>query len=565
MAGLVGFVRQDSWKPRELDALKQMRETLAHGSFYVNDELTVAQDVCASRCHTNIIQKAPQPYVKDGVYIWMHGECYDAGQAPGAPAGATDPEILVHLYLRDGNFNFLRDMDAYCVAAVYDSRKKLVFLVNDRYGFTYMYWTVHRGSLAWASEMKAFLALPDFTPAVDRQAVDDFLNLGQLMHDRTWFDGVQLLGPASVLTFDLASRKVDIQRYWTYDDVAMMTGKLDEEEIAREMGRLFIRGVERRIGPGERVGQCLSGGLDSRAILAATPDRARPIHVITFGKEGCDDIRIASRAAKLKRAEHHTIDISSENWLEPRFASVWWTDGSANLLHLHRTGAIREEKKHYDIMLNGLAGDAVVGGSIIRAPDFNYHRGFLARVRRFTQAGGTRLGEVMLWDRVPFFDKDFFQFVYSIPERLRMNWHIYTRMLLGTFPDYYRSIPWQRTGHTIRWPYQYMKAWGYVREAKMRATRALLKPIGLFKSDKRHYTDYSGWICVNPGKSVFENMLFDKASLTPQYVSRRHLADNWDCQMHGLDRADVLCRFMTLEIWLRQVFQNQFRPGKVEL
>ena len=90
-----------------------------------------------------------------------------------------------------------------------------------------------------------------------------------------------------------------------------MTGKIDVDEVAEELGRLFIDAVNRRCNQ-KGIGVCLSGGLDSRAILAAMPNRQEPIHTITFGKRGCDDIRIASKVAKIKGASHHVVPAHQE-------------------------------------------------------------------------------------------------------------------------------------------------------------------------------------------------------------------------------------------------------------
>jgi hypothetical protein len=68
-----------------------------------------------------------------------------------------------------------------------------------------------------------------------------------------------------------------------------MRGNIDKQGTAVEPGRVFREAVEKRSGPGSRIGMTLSGGLDSRAVLAAIPDLPYPLNTLTFGKERCGD------------------------------------------------------------------------------------------------------------------------------------------------------------------------------------------------------------------------------------------------------------------------------------
>src|SRR5665648_996009 len=98
---------------------------------------------------------------------------------------------------------------------------------------------------------------------------------------------------------------------------------LDGEIIkADELGRLLIHAVAERAQPEERVAVSLSGGLDSRAIVAATAPRDEALPAVTFGRPGCVDIAIARRVAALKGACHEVVSITSDNWLAPRFLSL---------------------------------------------------------------------------------------------------------------------------------------------------------------------------------------------------------------------------------------------------
>jgi asparagine synthase (glutamine-hydrolysing) len=297
--------------------------------------------------------------------VWLDGEFYNRDQicqSLGSDA-CSDPQLLVELFRanrKDETFRFLRQINGIYSAVLYDVERRLLYLITDRYGLCHMYWTEQGGRLAWASEYKAFLALPAFQPEIDRRTVTDYFEMGHCLEDRTWFEGVQVLSPGSVLVCDLpqgVQRKV---RYWGWDQIQPMSGATDEGEVVEEAGRLFRQAVARACAVGGRVGVHLSGGLDSRALLAAIPERDEPIHTVTFGQRGCDDIRFAQQAAKVRGAIHHVAEMNAANWLDDRFDAVWWLDGQKNLLHMHALHGLRVSRAYYDANLHGYLAAALI-------------------------------------------------------------------------------------------------------------------------------------------------------------------------------------------------------------
>jgi len=204
----------------------------------------------------------------------MDGEFYNRREIVAQRGGAavTDPQLLHALYRERPELSLLKQVDGVFAAVIYDPGRQMIHLMTDRYGFRHLYWTVCRRRLAWASEVKALLALPGFEAKIDRRALGHFLGMVHFIHDRTWFEDVRALSPASALTWDLRQGRVQMRRYWWWDqDVKPLSGKIDRNQLAEEMGRRFVAGVRRRTRERERVGIELSGGLDSRAAFAAMP------------------------------------------------------------------------------------------------------------------------------------------------------------------------------------------------------------------------------------------------------------------------------------------------------
>ncbi len=559
MPGVVGFTRDPDREIWSAESLTRMRESIKHKEFYVDDELFCNDRVCCSRTHINIIQTKPQPYCQDGIYVWLDGEFYnqDVFCSGFGADPCTDAELLFRLYNENKDWTFLRSIDGFFSAVIFDANQNRLHLISDRYGLRYLYWTVQDGHLAWASELKAFINLPGYQPKIDPEAVGEFFHEGWLLADRTWFEGISLVSPATVLIWDLDQRTLTHQRYWDWSEIKELTGRIDEDEVAEELGGLFKAAVTRRSRVGERVGLTLSGGLDSRAILAAMPDRGYPIHAITFGVKGCDDITIAARAARVRGVVHHVVEITTDRWLAPRFCGIWWTDGQLSLMHMHGIEGQDPARKFFDIQLNGFLGDALLGGSYLDYSDddilLSKNRG-----RRFV-ANGPRLGQVYYSVRKPFFDNTLMEFTVSIPRRLRKNSYIYKKMLMKYFLEFYQFIPWQKTGMPIGCSAPRVTAQRFVRKVKNLYRQEAMR-LGLSAPrDTRNYTDYPNWIRRDPARRVFEDILQNRSALYTEYVPAEKVRAALSDHLSGADCAAELCQYLTFEIWLQQVFEGRFR------
>lgn len=568
MPGIVGFGYQNlSYTQEKSQILRKMQDLLTHRSFNVKDELFLDSHVYATRIHTNIIQKKPQPYHHENLYVWLDGEFFNQAELRDISTSECNSDLSILAFLFQQNkgtdFSFLKEIDGIYSAVIYDSQKQKIYLISDRYGLCHLYWMIKDNNFVWASEVKAMLTWPTFTPTIDRQSIEDFFKRGHLLGNRTWFEEVKLLPAGTVLTWDIQRRTLHEYCYWSWNEITPMTGEIDEDEVAEELGRLFIDAVRRRCTQ-EDTGVCLSGGLDSRAILAAMPHRQKPIHTITFGKMGCDDIRIASRVAKAKGARHHIVLLNRKNWLLPRFEGIWLTDGQLNLRDMHIISIYQLARKYFTINLSGLLGDAILGGWYIRK-HWNVIEKITNTGRRFT-CEGIRLGGSFIINRKPFFDNKLMEFIMSIPESLRKDSYMYNKMLLRKFPEFYESIPWQRTGLPIsgrRIP----KRVEWYRRIKNKCLREL-GHVGLIKySSPYPYADYTDWIRNEPARTIFDRILNHSNALYPEYISREKVIQEWEKHLDGEDHSSNICLYMTLEIWLQQVFTHKYRPenGHIDL
>ena len=151
--------------------------------------------------------------------------------------------------------------------------------------------------------------------------------------------------------------------------------------------------------------------------------------------------------------------------------------------------------------------------------------------------------------REPFFDNNLIEFLFSLPGFLRLRSRLYNRMLLRTFPNYFKTIPWRDTGVPIRWPRGL--AWAAIQSRKVKAR--------LIRSGLGEAVDYPMWLRQDPARSFSNSLLRSSKAIYPDYISRKRVEADWDSHLNGVDHADAVCRYLTFEIWLQQVFEGRHR------
>jgi asparagine synthase (glutamine-hydrolysing) len=489
--------------------------------------------------------------------------------------------------------DFLEGLDGVFAAVVFDGRRQVVHLISDRYGLRHLNWTSRDGHLAWASELKCLLELPGFNPRIDPLAVQEFLNIGWLLDNRTWFQGVELLGAATILTYGLADKRIARRRYWWWDGVEKPTSHRAREELEEELAAIIQSSVARRCGVDQLPVVTLSGGMDSRSLLAALPVSVHPITTVTFGPSDCVDVRLASMSAKVAQDKHLVVNIDAQNWLDRRVEAVWWTDGRKDLQHMQILGAYGAVAGGGGCIMDGLGAASLKGTpryggrdpveflekqyscTISALPDLAdrvraYYQalGSLhvlnvdSRMRAFSIDGPKLANALALEYQLPLMAKSLQDFAFAHRDASRSPVELYHGALLRGFPDYFRSIPEQKSGVPVSWPgaLRQSATWGNRVLGRLRPGQTYVWGQGLLR---RRFADYAAWLRCPPGRSLASRLLGNPQPLFRNFLPEGEVQSALEQHAGGIDRTRSLYRYLTLEIWLQQVFEGRYRHGVI--
>jgi len=216
---------------------------------------------------------------------------------------SSDTETLVHLY-EDHGAGLARELRGMFGFAIWDDRRRRLLVARDRLGIKPLYYWPTRDGVAFASELRALVTLPEFPRTIDPDAVVDYMAVGYVPEPRTIFAGVHKLPPGHLLEWT-RDGGVRTERYWS-PAVAENT-RITEQEAVEETRRLLDESVRIHLLSEVPLGAFLSGGIDSSGVVATMArisDRPVRTFSIGFAEREFDESEHAAEVASALGTEH---------------------------------------------------------------------------------------------------------------------------------------------------------------------------------------------------------------------------------------------------------------------
>jgi asparagine synthase (glutamine-hydrolysing) len=222
----------------------------------------------------------------------------------------TDVEVILHLYERYG-YELLKRLNGQFAFALYDSKKRSLFLARDHFGICPLYYTVAKGVFIFASEIKAILQHPWVERRVDLTGLDQVLSFPGLISPRTLFKGVHSLKSGHYMIVD--EKGVQIHEYWDLDYPRENEVRYERQEsdYLADLESALEQSVQLRLQADVPVGFYLSGGLDS-SLMAALIQKVKPqekLHsfAIDFEDKSFSEGKYQKLVAQHVASHHHPI------------------------------------------------------------------------------------------------------------------------------------------------------------------------------------------------------------------------------------------------------------------
>ncbi|HWO83495.1 MAG TPA: asparagine synthase (glutamine-hydrolyzing) [Solirubrobacterales bacterium] len=370
MCGIVGQARSDG-SAVDRGLIEAMCAGLEHrGPDSRGVHVDEAVGLGIQRLRVIDLETGDQPvYNEDrSVAVVLNGEIYNYRglrrrlQANGHRfASDGDTEVIAHLYEEEGP-DFVRSLSGMFAIALWDARRRELFVARDRIGKKPLFYAARAGALSFASELWALLADPEVPREVDPVALDRFLTYTYVPAPYSAFRGVRKLPPGSLLRW--RNGAFDIERYWRpgFGPKLEVGSEAEAGELVRDAVREAVR---RRLVADVPLGAFLSGGVDSTAVLAAMAElSSTPVKTFSIGFEsaGFNELPYAREIAELFGAEHHELVVRPDAVeLLPKLTRHYgepFADHSA----IPSFYLAEMTRRHVTVALTGDGGDEVFGG-----------------------------------------------------------------------------------------------------------------------------------------------------------------------------------------------------------
>ncbi len=368
MCGICGFVGNYS-----RDLLEKMTDIMSHRGpddrgFYKDDDVGLGH----RRLSIIDLQSGHQPIFNenDSIVLIYNGETYnfstlreDLLKKGHQFKTRTDSEVIVHLYEEHGErcVDYLRGMFAF---AIWDKKKKELFLARDRFGIKPLYFTeTSSGIFIFASEIKSILQIPDVKREIDPIAVDQYFTFRYVPENRTMFKNIYKLEPGHILI--RKNNNNEIKQYWdiSFDNKPFF--EKNENEVAQQLTELLQESIKLRLISDVPLGAYLSGGLDS-SFMVALMSRicSEPLETFSIGfdDEKWDESLYSDLIAEEFHTNHHKLRAESKA-IELIEKVIWHLDepmADAATIPTYMMSKLTRE--YVTVVLSGEGADEIFAG-----------------------------------------------------------------------------------------------------------------------------------------------------------------------------------------------------------
>ena len=339
MPGIVGLITNLPQATAEKQ-LRQMLDSMCHEPFYVSGTwIDAAEGVYVGWVARQGSFADSMPLHNehgDATLVFSGEEFSETGTIAAlrehGHAVADGPSYLVHRYEEEADFP--KGLNGRFHGLVADRLRGRVMLFNDRFGLQRVYYHEAKDAFYFAAEAKAILKVRPELRCADPRGLGEFVTCGCVLENRTLFQDIYILPPGSAWLF----REGALEKKAAYFEPREWEEQepLDAEAYYAQLRDAFVHCLPRYFNGCERVGVSLTGGLDTRTIMAWRKAPPGSLPCYTFGSMYRDnqDVSLARKVANICGQSHQVITTGTEFLSQfSRYAerTVHLTDGCVDL------------------------------------------------------------------------------------------------------------------------------------------------------------------------------------------------------------------------------------------
>jgi len=302
--------------------------------------------------------KAYFHYDYNSVKIFFTGKIYNYDQVKLG-------EIL-YKYYNSNTLEEVKHLNGIFQICILDEKLNKFIIITDRYGFSKLYYYHYYDQFIFSFRYLPLLAsIPN--RQINHQSIQEFLTFQYILGEKTFTQDVNQTGTAAILEYDIRTQTLKKKKYWQFDfDENPSSISSNDPQILQKTYELWQSAVEKRIKDQNQVIIPLSGGKDSRAILAAALQIKPSNDIITFsyGKKRSYDFKIAKKVAAKAGVKNIEIPVEKSNF-DLQFNNILeYHDGLFNALPSLPFDGFERIREYGDTIISGYIGDFIFGSNM---------------------------------------------------------------------------------------------------------------------------------------------------------------------------------------------------------
>jgi len=253
----------------------------------------------------DLSKNANQPMENDNLVIVFNGEIYNhlelRKECDYNFQTSSDTETLLALFNKYTIEKTLSKLVGMFAIALYEKKAQKLYLMRDVVGIKPIYWTYQDNEFAFSSELKGLSS--HLKTKKSNKALLQFMSLGYIPNDSSYYENIYKLKPAHILVFD--GNTISIKKYW---ELPKHKIQISYEEAVEETHKLIKKSIKRQLLSDVEVGSFLSGGIDS-SLVSSIMQNLSPTKIKTFtiGFENkkYNESKFAKSVARHINSEHY--------------------------------------------------------------------------------------------------------------------------------------------------------------------------------------------------------------------------------------------------------------------
>ena len=350
MTGIFGYFAEDVKE----DQVRKLLNGIENEGYHITKKLINQTYVLGKLDVKNSSEVSDSINSEERINIITCGEIFNEDN--------TSLDDSIRSFYEDGNLNSLKNLNGSFAAAIYDGSKEKLTLLNDRYGLIKLFYLRDEDYFCFAPKIRP-LSKIGAKKSLRKESIIDFFLFGYLLGDKTFFKHIYQLPPGSIL--EISKDDTKLTKYWDYEYNEEYNSR-SKEVLMDELATLWQMAVERRIKKDEKIIIPLSGGLDSRAILAAVLRCTSKDNIITFtfGEKGSYDFEIGKMVAAKAGVKSIPLEVEKNDFNKAYDVSMDDIEGLIDATPNFPIRAYAEMRKHGDTLHIGYMGDPIMGSHI---------------------------------------------------------------------------------------------------------------------------------------------------------------------------------------------------------